>query len=248
MATSAFDTTCLWPRLDAISCWTDAGSAGFAHRLKSLFPQAAIEPKGLLATEAAITLPWGDAVGAIPALTSTVIEFIDASGCARLAHELQAGEAYRIVLTTAAGLYRYDMGDQVQCVTNARSLPRLLFQGRAGLVSDMVGEKLSDAFVSSAMALLPVAAALAPSRIPKPHYELWLDSPQTPAVWSQIVEAALCVNPQYAYARRIGQLDPLDARALPGFPAKQALQRARSGQRLGDVKPVSLLLAAEPSF
>lgn len=236
-------TPVLWPQLAAISCWTEAGSRGFARRLQALCPHAAMEPKGLLATEAAITLPWGEGPGCVPALTSTFIECIDAAGQPWLAHELQDNTSYTIAITTHGGLYRYAMGDRVRCVSVRDGCPRLVFEGRATLVSDMVGEKLEEAFVASVLNTLGVIAALAPEANHKPHYELWLDdeSPEHAAL-ARAVDAALRANPQYAYARDLGQLGPVIAIHRPAFQAHRSQARLAAGHRLGDLKPVCLIL------
>ena len=243
LAGPRLDTARLWPKLDTISCWTDASSRGFARQLQALCPQASIEPKGLLATEAAITLPWGASPGAVPALLSAFIEFIDAAGEARLAHELRLDARYRIVVTTAGGLYRYDMGDQVRCVGHEGQVARLVFEGRIALVSDMVGEKLDEAFVAQVLGELSAGAALVPRTEPKPHYELWLDAAggDLRAAERQVDEG-LRKNPQYAYARDIGQLGAVAAIAKPGFTARRNFKRANAGRRMGDLKSTALIV------
>lgn len=245
----AVDTTRLWPRLAAVSCWTDAGAAPFARRLAALCPQAALEPKGLLATEAAVTLPLGAGEGGLPALTSGLIEFMAADGSAHLADTLEAGMEVEVALTTPGGFYRYAIGDRLACIGRDGLGPRLRFLGRAGLVSDLVGEKLDEAFVATVLAALPVAAALvARAGARPPHYELWLDLRHEVAAGvadglAAAVESGLAVNPQYAHARRIGQLGPLRAVARPGFATARAERRARAGARLGDQKPAALIPA-----
>ena len=238
----AEDTSRLWPRLDTVSCWNDGSSGLFSARLAVLCPQAQMEPKGLFATEAAITLPWGGKAGCLPALTSNFTEFIDEFGEARLAHELIEGAQYRVVITNFGGLYRYDMGDRVRCAGHEGTVGRLVFEGRAGLTSDMVGEKLDEAFVTLALSGLPCAAALVPKLLPRPHYELWLDAAVDAASLAVLVETALCKNPQYAYARKIGQLGLLVPLPKPGFVAERHLAKVRAGKRLGDMKHASLIL------
>ncbi|MBL8575022.1 MAG: GH3 auxin-responsive promoter family protein [Hyphomicrobiaceae bacterium] len=244
LAGPVIDTARLWPDLAAISCWSDASSAPFAARLAALCPQAAIEPKGLLATEAAITLPHGSAPGSIPALTSGFLEFVDDAGAARLVDELEAGATYRVVVTTPAGFYRYDIGDRLACLGHVGAVPRLAFVGRAGLVSDMVGEKLDDAFVGTVLRRLPVPAALVARALPRPHYRLWLDAGAEcdADAAARAVEAGLRANPQYAYARDLGQLGPLAREPRPGFAAARAAIRAGAGIRLADVKPQALIV------
>lgn len=245
LAAGSIDTRVLWPRLDTISCWTDGTSSVYAARLADLCPQASMSPKGLLATEAAITVPWGSEPGCVPALTSTFLEFVAEDGGFETCTTLRHGERYRVVITTPGGLYRYDMGDIVRCVGFTHRAPRLVFEGRAALTSDLVGEKLDEAFVARALSSLGYPAALKPCPDPKPHYEVWVDcdtaSATTLCEATPRIEAALSQNPQYAYARRIGQLHPLEVVARPGFHADHAARQIDQGRRLGDVKPLAIL-------
>lgn len=240
---STADPVALWPKLAVISCWADGASSVFARRLAALCPQATIQPKGLLATEAAITLPFDDGPGAVPALTSTVLEFRDAAGDLHLAGGLREGDAYDVLLTTAGGLYRYDIGDRVRCVAKAGMRERLAFIGRSGVVSDMVGEKLDEAFVAQVLDTLPVDAVLIARTTPRPHYALRIDGPGDARLVAS-VEAGLQANPQYAHARRLGQLGPLALVSDPGARARETADRIAAGQRLGDIKPAVLRPAA----
>jgi hypothetical protein len=234
-------TAKLWPRLAAISCWTEAASAPFAARLAELCPQATLCPKGVIATEGAITVPLGPGPGAFPALTSTFVEFRDTdTGACLLWNELRPGALYDAILTTRGGFYRYDIGDRFRCVSSQNGCPRLVFDGRAGLVSDMVGEKLDEAFVVRVLARLAGPTRLEAHPGPPPHYRL-LRAPGTPAPDLSALDRALGANPQYAYARRIGQLGPpvSDDEALD--LGAEAEARARAGHRLGDAKPAVLV-------
>ena len=49
-------------------------------------------------------------------------------------------------------------------------------------------------------------------------------------------------NPQYAYARQIGQLHELDVIFAPGFAQHRARVLTMRGQRLGDAKCCALIL------
>ena len=234
------DTKRLWPQLACISCWTDGPSAGFAAQLSRLFPQATIDPKGLLATEAAITVPFGAAGFAVPAVTSCVIEFVDDTGETGLCDELADGEEYRIVLTTEGGLYRYAIGDVVRCVGHDCDVPQLQFVGRAGRSSDMVGEKLTEAFVSDVLASLRIAGCVVASNEPA-GYVLHMDEMEDSAALARKVEQRLCDNPQYAHALRIGQLAPLRVVAGTNVASDGIAKGIASGRRMGDVKPLALI-------
>lgn len=238
MAGADLDTEQLWPALDCISCWCDGISAGYARRLQIQFRHAAIEPKGLLATEAAITVPWGSDGACVPAVDSCLIEFHDAAGTPHLCDTLQQGEAYRIVVSTQSGLYRYDLGDLVECVGHRGRVPLLRFIGRAGVNSDLVGEKLDDGFVGEALAALAGPAVLA-ARADPAGYVLVMETPEPGAL--ERVEAALARNPHYAHARRMGQLAPLGLVRRADLSVQLTHRGIAQGRRLGDLKPLALL-------
>lgn len=245
------DCRVLWPRLKLVSCWGDASSASWYRKLAPQFPQAAFQRKGLLATEAVITIPncAGD-----PALCihSGFYEFLDGEGRALLAGELCAGDSYQVIVTTASGLYRYQIGDVVLCDRAARGAepPILRFTGRTGISSDLVGEKLTEAFVSQCLSDVEGFAVLVPSFADDapPAYRLLLDErlAENQTVILEDVERRLCRNPNYAYARRIGQLGALQARYVRNPLEKYMAWAKRSVARLGDIKVLSL--RPEPEF
>jgi hypothetical protein len=233
----------LWPHLKLISCWGDASAGPAAAGLKKLFPNVTLQPKGLLATEAFVTIPFA---GLQPlAVRSHFFEFIDDAGPVRLVHELRAGQAYEVVVTTAGGLCRYRLRDRVQVTGFAGRTPSLRFLGRSGNVSDLFGEKLSEAFVTEAiqetldtLGTTPRFILLAPDEDTVGfRYTLYVEG--TPP--SQLVDAldrALRQNPHYAYCRDLGQLLPMRLfvvaeRGYEIFVNRQAAH----GASLGGVKP-----------
>lgn len=248
LAGGRLDARALWPDLALVSCWTDGPSAVFARRLAERLPGVRLHPKGLLATEAAVTTPLRlDAAqeARAPALLGGFLEFIDEAGAARGAHELAEGRAYRVVVTTSGGLARYDLGDRVVCagfaVAAGLRAPHLSFLGRER-TSDLVGEKLSEVFAAQALAALPVPAALRPVHAPAPLYTLLVEADDAAfaregAAWAATVEARLAANPHYAHARAMGQLAALRVEAV----ARLADHHPRGEARLAMVKPRALL-------
>ena len=237
------DTIRLWPHLDTISCWTDGTARPYANRLRELFPHAHLQGKGLLATETAVTIPQARAAHPVVALLSAFVEFLDAEGRGHLCDDLVDGATYRIVVTTPGGLYRYDLGDYLRCRGHVNGAPMLEFVGRAGICGDLVGEKLTDAFVADALSGLNIAACLVARAEAVPFYELLVDAPADFGLdrVTRLVEARLHANPQYAYARRLGQLGPLAARSVPRLGEKHARARALGQRRLADVKPPTII-------
>lgn len=221
----------LWPELKLISCWKDGTSRPYYERLVSRFSFVSFQPKGLVSTEAAVTIPdYEDR----PVLTaeSGFYEFLKSDGECVFAHELLKGEAYEVVLTTSGGLYRYRSGDQVSCEGYAGMLPILRFIGRCGIVSDMVGEKLTDAFVKSAFQPLTGFAMLIPIPDEVPYYLLVTDE----AADTEGIDIALGMNPQYAYARSLGQLGNLRGLVVHDATQRYIRYQIDAGKRAGDIK------------
>ena len=89
MGTGAESFEEIWPCLSCISCWTHASSAQPAEQMKRFFPQTPIQPKGLLATEAFVSLPFAAEADPVLATQSHFFEFRSEAGDIRLAHELE---------------------------------------------------------------------------------------------------------------------------------------------------------------
>src|SRR5262249_22337630 len=130
------------------------------NQLRQRLPGAFIQPKGLLATEAFVTFPLG---GLHPlAVRSHFFEFENDSGQILLAHELKEHNEYEVIVTTSGGLFRYRLGDRVRVTAFLQNTPCLRFLGRNGTVSDRFGEKLSEAFVATAIRAVSLSLAEPP--------------------------------------------------------------------------------------
>jgi hypothetical protein len=243
----------IWPRLALLSCWTHGSAAAWVPGLAAAFPGVEIQGKGLLATEAIVSLPLCDGGDPVAAVGSTVIEFEDDAGRCFNCHEVAQGGEYAVLVTTSAGLYRYRLGDRVQVTGHWQRTPRLRLLGRGAASSDLCGEKLDEAFVLGCARALPVGAMrLVPVRCPAPHYRLVLDAAECGEAEAgriaQRLDERLSVNPQYAYARRIGQLGAIVACRVDRLAARLQALALMNGQRLGDAKPGALGRIDEPDL
>jgi hypothetical protein len=237
----------IWPALGLVSCWADGPAQSSADGLARALPGVALQPKGLLATEAVVTIPFGDLHPL--AVRSHVFEFLDAGGGPKLLDQLERGHAYAVVVTTGGGLYRYQLGDRVVVDGWCEATPSLRFVGREDRIADWFGEKLSDGFAATAIASLfadrprPRFAMLAPERTPDGlAYTLFVDSDAPPSAdLAAALEHALRRNPHYAWCVELGQLRPARIERV-GAGADRAYVDwcVARGQRRGDVKPVSL--------
>jgi hypothetical protein len=229
----------LWPKLKLISCWASAESDAPAAELQARLSHAQIQPKGLLSTECVVTVP--DALDR-PVLTNHGFFEFESSEGLFLRNELTPGASYTVITTTASGLYRYRTGDMVLCTGYTDSgQPILEFQGRSGIASDMVGEKLTEAFASEALRGVRGFRFLVPMRS---AYGYVLVTDGDVAVDLGEIEARLCVNPQYAYARAMGQLKPLLHRSVCKLYDRYVSVQVGRGVRLADVKQVALITNA----
>ncbi|WP_233258345.1 GH3 auxin-responsive promoter family protein [[Phormidium] sp. ETS-05] len=241
LSLSQYPWTEIWPNLKLISCWDAAQAADGAGLLRSLFPGVMVQGKGLLATEAPMTVPLIEAGGCLPVLDEVFFEFEDTNGQIYRLEELQLGGVYGVVVSQKGGLYRYRMGDRVRVTHFYRQTPCLEFLGREGTISDLVGEKLNSDFLWDIIQEQGIAGAfftsLVPVTFPQPYYLLLLDTVQeTETEIAQGLDAAFMRSPHYRQARLLGQLAPLRVLISPHIPEIITNFKTRSGQKWGDIK------------
>jgi hypothetical protein len=255
----------LWPHLRLVSCWADGQAAACIPELERLFPGVEIQPKGLLATEGIVSLPWIGEEGCPLAVRSHFFEFVDqdcfgaavaADRPTKLSHELEEGREYSVVLTTGGGLYRYLLRDIVRVVGFWGRLPLLRFVAKEDQVSDVAGEKLHAAHVEQVLAHVwerhgqtPAFCLLAPERTAGDGcgYVLLVSAELDHSTLRGIggeVDEGLRRNFHYDYCRKLGQLSPVRVYALEDGEAacheKYLLHAAGQGGKLGTVKPTAL--------
>lgn len=229
----------VWPQLQLISCWTSAAARRPAARLHALFPDVFLQGKGLLATEAPISVPLVRAPDCVPLIDEVFLEFDDDSGRIRLLHEIEAGESYRLILSQKGGLLRYRLGDRVRVTGRFHSTPCLEFLGREDGVCDMVGEKLNEAFVRQVLeALVPdwACSMLVPVQSDDIcRYFLLTDRADDPLL-AERLDARLQQAFHYRNARLLGQLGAVRVIAAKDMPARIHDFFIEDGMRWGDIK------------
>lgn len=247
----------IWPQLQCISSWMDGIAGEFVEPLKKWFPRTFFQAKGLLATEGVVSFPYGHEKGAIVALTSHFLEFLDVDRPDKvplLAHELRQGAQYSPILSTGGGLYRYHLKDVVECVGYHLEAPRIRFLGKLDRVSDTVGEKINARQVEKALkqaqktlGILCEVALLAPvwptGTHTQIHYCLYVNAntdDSTLAKLAVLVEDELLQGHAFRYAKDLGQLGEMHFVRLAGGSAAVQDTLIRAGLRAGDIKPTFL--------
>jgi hypothetical protein len=146
----------LWPDMALISCWTDSWASRFINSISEFFPDIPIQGKGLLATEAIVTIPFKPANSTesvyLPAINSHFLDFkgVDDQEVYQI-HQLKKNNRYEVIVTTGGGFYRYMLNDIVEVSGYYRNTPTLKFLGKSNMVCDVTGEKLNETHVSSVL-------------------------------------------------------------------------------------------------
>jgi hypothetical protein len=235
--------TRVWPRLQLVSCWTAAAAAAPAQTLSRCLPHARLQGKGLLATEAPVTVPLVAAGGCVALHDEVFVELVAPDGTSHLLHEARDGHEYTLLLTQAAGLLRYRLGDRVRVTGRYRDAPLLEFVGREDAVSDLVGEKLSEQEVAAALRSLltdDAFALLIPDADATPaRYRIVTDA--TDARLAERLDSLLQRGYRYGEARALGQLAAPTLCALPDARRFVHDWLIADGMSAGDIKDVALL-------
>src|SRR5206468_11516841 len=145
---------------------------------------------GLLASEGRMTIPVDDGTASgVLDITTHFFEFLPEGEADRpnpitlRAHEVQEGQTYYILPTTAYGLYRYHISDLVRVTGFHNRTPLVEFLSKGAHFANLTGEKLSEYYVSGAMTdvlaklnLTLTAYSLAPCwHDEQPYYGLFVE-------------------------------------------------------------------------
>ncbi|HAS50282.1 MAG TPA: GH3 auxin-responsive promoter-binding protein [Gammaproteobacteria bacterium] len=228
-----------WPNLRLIVCWKTGLMSRFLAELAERCPPGIIfREYGYGASEGLFTIPLHDETSAgVLAIHGLFFEFLPEEAVVAsdaptlLAHELKVGQRYQLVLTNAAGLYRYCLGDLVEVNGFLGQAPQLIFLQKVGDVLNLLGEKLDARQVAMAM-----VSAQHDSGLSIRHYQ-WLADAATlgyelcaeaaaieydAADWQTLLQRfeqhLRTLSYSYDLRRRNGQLQPPRLRLMrPGW-------------------------------
>jgi len=248
----------LWP-LALVNCWKGGPARYFVDQLPAaLGAEVPVREVGISASEGFFALPLDDGwSGGVLWTLGHIMEFVGDDGAPRWAWELEVGERVRLVISTEAGLYRYDLADELEVVGMVGRTPQLRFVGKAGRYLNSTGEKVAAGQVSEAVRRAARAVSAAPvgftARVrlaEVPVFELAVEglAVERLAPFAEAVENALMeLNIEYASKRSSGRLGALELRAVPaGTYGRFRAARVASGAPEGQVKdPVLAVDEAE---
>jgi len=228
--------------LSFLANWTGGTMGLHLQDFPEYFGDTPVRDIGLLATEGRVSVPLVDGTqGGVLDVGGSFFECVhkgaadgDGGGpepTVLRCHELVVGEEYRILLTTSAGFYRYDIGDYVRVHRFEGQAPVIEFLHRGEHTASITGEKLTEwqvtaAFARSCQALgaSPGMFVLCPKWGDPPKYVLYVEERGSRSTDDNLRDHALLaetfdrqlgeINIEYASKRSSCRLGAVEAVAL----------------------------------
>lgn len=265
----------VFPHLAGLVCWKGGSAPWYLPKLKEQFGDLPILDYGYAASEGCFGAPLStNDAASVLAPHGHFFEFIEYQGDdaeptpnttsnatsnttskpTLLLHELQLHKKYLVIITTGAGLCRYQMNDVVQVVGFYEKAPLVVFLHKGGAMSSITGEKLSENHIVAAVEkTLEILKKENPNFI-NAHLSTLQGFAAAPLLPAKLTSQSQDAPPSYLLAIDVGmqdhKADILNQMALTFAPAfDRALQDAnieyaakRESLRLGPVE-VTLLPA-----
>lgn len=147
-----------WPKMKMIECWMGGMMKLYLKELETYFGKITTRDMGCVSTEARSSIPVRDNdPGGILAIRTNFFEFIPKEDIdsknkrTLLCDGLEKGKEYYIVVTTAAGLYRYNIDDIVKVYDFFNKTPMIEFVQKGRGATSMAGEKLYESQVNESL-------------------------------------------------------------------------------------------------
>lgn len=257
----------VWPGLKLVVSWRSPMQRPYLRLLEQHLAAIPQRDYILMASEGVIAIPMADHMsGGVLATPFHFYEFINEEEIdsprptVRLASELEIGRSYVVLLSTSAGLYRYNIGDVVRVIGMQQRTPIVEFLHRAGSTCSMTGEKLTEEQVVQAMSAaarrlgIPLEGfTLHPAPDGFPRYVVLVEPCERPA--PQQLRALVDAfereladrNIEYSAKRRSERLGPPDLWvAAPGSYDAQRRKKIAGGANDAQIKPTHL--SRDPRF
>jgi hypothetical protein len=243
-----------WPDMQILAVWTAGSASAYLPRLREQFPGVTIRDHGLSASEARMSITLADETrSAALDVTSHFYEFIpeeeidSPQPAVLLAHELEVGRNYFILLTTSCALYRYDIRDVVRVNGFEGTTPLIEFLHKGANIANLTGEKITESQAVTAVAdacrqlnIQLTAFTLTPVWGDPPGYQLLIETgdlaPGTAARLEAAVDKGLAaLNCEYDEKRQTNRLLPIKVADVPAG-SWAALVRDRQSRPSGSLE------------
>lgn len=245
-----------WPNMKIIECWVGGMMKLYLKELEAYFGPVPIRDMGCVSTEARSSIPVRDNdPGGVLAIQTNFYEFIPKDDADKeekrvlLSDQLEKGKEYCIVVTTAGGLYRYNIDDIVRVYGFFNSTPMIEFVQKGRGATSLGGEKLYESHVTDAvnaatgkLGIFVDFFCAVTKPMDGPRYDFLVEfsgtapSDKKMITFLQTVEKELYArNREYGFARQSQVLkSPVMKVARKGsfesYRSKKILQGAKEGQ------------------
>jgi hypothetical protein len=251
----------VWSGLDLVVSWRSPMQKPYLALLERFLGRVAQRDYILMASEGIIAIPHEDGrSGGLLATPIHFYEFIPEEQAHReapdvlCAHELEVGQTYVVLLSTTAGLYRYNIGDVLRVSGKKGRTPIVEFLYRVGATSSLTGEKLTEEQVVCAVTALAAKIdltiegfTLVPAKQGFPRYVLLAELGDRPEqskleLLPKAIDAELeRHNIEYAAKRRSLRLEAPEVWLLArGSYESMRRRRVAEGANDAQIKPVGL--------
>jgi hypothetical protein len=141
-----------WPRMEVVNVWFCGNTKVYFEKIKDSFPENCVFHEfGYFSTEcrAGIVLK-SNTDDTVVFAHKNYFEFVHESDLEKKnprvyqAYELQKGQRYCMLVTTSAGLYRYNMNDLLEVTGFYNQFPTIRFIQKVNGTINLTGEKLHE--------------------------------------------------------------------------------------------------------
>jgi hypothetical protein len=141
-----------WPRMQIVNVWMCGNTTVYLEKVRNSFPEHTVFHEfGYFSTECKVGLVLkSNTLDTVPCGHMTYFEFIHESETEQKnpkvyrLWELKKGERYCPLVTTSAGLYRYNMTDLVEITGFYNQYPLIKFVQKVNGTISLTGEKLCE--------------------------------------------------------------------------------------------------------
>jgi hypothetical protein len=245
-----------WPNMKLIECWQGGMMKLYLKELEDYFGCIPKRDIGCVSTEARTSIPISDNTpSGVLAIQTNFYEFMpkeymgEAQKRTLLCTEIEEGKEYFIIVTTAGGLYRYNIDDIIKVTGFFKKTPLIEFVQKGLGATSLAGEKLYESHVNEAMARvmakekvrLEFFCAVA-KPLDGPRYAFLVEfsgaalaEKDMVRILTSIEEELRRQNREYDYVRQAQLLNPPVLKILkPGsfesFRARRIAEGAQEGQ------------------
>jgi hypothetical protein len=148
----------VWPRLSGLLCWKGGSAPFYLRQFPEWFGGLRVMDYGYAATEGNFSVTMGpEGEAGVLAVGGHFLEFLPEEADPARASEaltaeaLEVGKRYRVLVTGAHGLARYDIQDVVEVVGRHHATPQVVFRHKAGNMVSFTGEKIGESHVVQAV-------------------------------------------------------------------------------------------------